>query len=387
MTERHAPQAVVSALLSLLFPMGAIALGGPAPADAGPTEPGAPAALDGAVNAALGDIRAGAAASQIGKRISAEKAGPAQGPTFRILSWNVQVFGKGMKPKRKEAYQKLLEHSFSNNRNVRVLAIQEVVNADMARYIDGMMPGPDNRWEPSMDDSKDSQDNLFFVRNDVAMDCDHPLFSGSGSREKSLHPARVAHMRAGDFDYTIITLHLTFGHGSPDGSRRELRHVLDWAQQYLRKSDSDPDLIIVGDFNLPTAAGKEESLRSKEKGWHPIDGIIGEYPAFRRDADAEGNRKPKNTELVPLVDDRTSRNKGEPANNYDHFIVTGDLFDEEYVQGSAGVVPPNFIESIQSKEHVLMSDHYPISAGFRMSGTGNDGRPIRLDGAAAACAP
>ena len=326
----------------------------------------------------------------VGQRQKPEASGnQSERSTFRILSWNVQTFGKSMKAKRQKAYESLIEQTFSRNRSVRVLAVQEISSLEIAQNIDTMFPGPDERWKLQADrDSNDSMDNFFYTRDDVTVDCERILFSGSGMREMSKHPARIAHMRVGDFDFTIITLHLTYGHGSTEGTERELRHVLDWVKKYLAKPNADPDVIIVGDFNMPTEAGKAASVRQGDRQWRPIEDILADYPKLRLETDVNGQRQPKATELIPLVDDRTSRsrqNGGGPANNYDHFIVTGDLFDEEYVQGSAGVVPPKFIQSIEDKNDVLMSDHYPISAGFRMGGMGNDGHPIKPDGGDAVC--
>ncbi len=312
--------------------------------------------------------------------------------SMRIISWNIQTWGSSVNPKRQDGYRAILDHMFSENRTARVLSVQELAHEAGAKNFESLLPGGADRWNLSFQDSTDSQDNGFYTQKDVGVDCDRLLFSKGGTpvepdKEKSLHPARVAHMHVGKLDFTIVTLHLTYEDGNADASRRELRAILDWLTEYYKDPKNDPDVILSGDFNLPTRKGKEQSTRGSEGNWHPVEDIIEEYPLFREEKDKQGRRRAKKTQLIALVDERTSRQKGEPANNYDHFIMSGDLWDEEYVLGSAGPMPANFLHGVEKKLEVYISDHYPISAQFRTSGKGNNRRAVRRDGNGACLAP
>ncbi|MBI5210199.1 MAG: hypothetical protein HY927_09545 [Elusimicrobia bacterium] len=380
MAKRSAVVAAPLLALALLGP-GAAA---PAAADdrlavgpAGSAGPGAGFEKD--VGKAFDDLSNATKAGALGK--GTQDQAPAPQP-LRIISWNIRVFGRGVKPEREAAVDSILERMFSEGHSGKVLAIQEVANEGGEGKFDEALPGKDSSWTPSFENTADSQDNAFFVRTGVEVDCERFLFK-EGSL-KSLHPARVAHVRVGDLDFTIVTLHLSFRNGDPQDSKRELRHVLRWLREYLSDPANDPDVVVAGDFNLPTRRGKESSARSREAAWTPIEDIIEDYPEFRR-GPAAGQDAPGKTELFALVDDLTSRRKGEPANNYDHFILTGDLYREEYVEGSAGVVEPALIERAEGRHDVVASDHFPISLRLRTGGAGNDGEPIRPDGPGRLC--
>jgi exonuclease III len=299
---------------------------------------------------------------------------------FRIISWNVQTFGN-LKPERAAAFD-MLSEMFSKNRSSKVLALQEVANdTGLGRFSD-LLPGGKDRWNDTFQNTNDSQDNGFFTQKSVTVDCEEFLFAredtdGRWRRrpDRQMHPARAAHMRVGDFDFTLITLHLTFAKGDTKKSGEELRNILRWLEDYLDNPENDPDVILAGDFNMSTRKGKGSS-RSKKP---VLEDIIKDFPTFARMYDSEGKHVPRATELISLVDAPTSRYKGTPKNNYDHFIMTGDTFYEEFVKGSAGPIPSDFIEAAEKEHDIYVSDHLPISAGFQSKGIGNDGEPIRTD--------
>jgi len=296
---------------------------------------------------------------------------------FRILSWNVQTFGK-LKPEREAAYE-MLGEMFSSKRSSKVLALQEVANDKGSDTFSDLLPGGGKRWNKSFQNTSDSQDNGFYTQKSVEVECDEFLFArenedgGYDRDDKAQHPVRAAHMRVGDFDFTLITLHLTFKGGDTNASGEELKDILRWLENYFDNPENDPDVILAGDFNMTTRAGATSSRKVT------LEDIIEQFPTFQRTYDADGKRVPKKTELIALVDAPTSRHKGETKNNYDHFIVSGDVYDEEYVGGSAGPIPAAFIEAAEKAHDVYVSDHLPISAGFLSKGTGNDGETIRSD--------
>jgi len=298
---------------------------------------------------------------------------------FRIISWNIQTFGSGLNPNREAAYASLLDHMFSTRRSAKILAIQELAQDGGADKFSGLLPGGSDRWNQAFQDTSDAQDNGFYTQNQVEVHWEQFLFASQDSsgrwrpdRDAMQHPARVAHMRVGDFDFTLITLHLTFRGGETDATVAELRNVLDWLEAYFKDPENDPDVVITGDFNLPTAAGRTGSKPALEE-------IIAQYPVFGPAYDEKGRRVPSPTELFCLVDEPTSRASGQPARNYDHFILSGDTYHEEYVAGSAGRMPAEFIHSVERAHSVYVSDHYPISSGFIYKNVANDGSRIRLD--------
>jgi hypothetical protein len=63
----------------------------------------------------------------------------------------------------------------------------------------------------------------------------------------------MAHFVVDDFDFTLITLHLTFADGDTAESVRELRTLLDLLDGYFQEPLHDPDVVVCGDFNIPSA--------------------------------------------------------------------------------------------------------------------------------------
>lgn len=302
---------------------------------------------------------------------------------FRLMSWNIQTFGGNIAPARERAYGQLLEHMFSRNRTAKILAVQELANDKGADTLMKLLPGGTERWNPSFQNTNSSQDNGYFTQKQVAVNCEQFMYAKQGEDgrwrsdpEKVKHPVRVAHMKMGNFDFTLVNLHLTFAKGDTNASIREFEHVLAWLNDYFADPNHDPDVIIAGDFNMNSAK---------------LHAVLQQWPAFRYEYDENGKPVPKATTMVTLVDEPTSRHQGVPKNNYDHFIMTADTYLEEYVMGSAGAVSPRLLEAIEEENETYVSDHLPISSGFYTNGNGNDERPIAADSTgkdpAAVCSP
>jgi len=290
---------------------------------------------------------------------------------FRIISWNVQTFGGNISPAREKAYGQLLDHMFSGSRSSKILAVQELANEAGANTFSKNLPGGADRWNPSFQNTNSSMDNGFFTQRQVGVHCEQFMYAKRGEDgrwrsdpDRIKHPVRVSHMQMGSFDFTLVNLHLTFKGGDSNASIGEFQHVLAWLSDYFADPDSDPDVIISGDFNLDA-----NTLRA----------VVQQWPQFRYEYDEQGQVVPKSSMLIALIEEPTSRSRGVPVNNYDHFIMTGDVFFEEYVDGSAGAVTPRLLESIERENDVYVSDHLPVSAGFFSSGLGNDGKPISPD--------
>lgn len=67
-----------------------------------------------------------------------------------------------------------------------------------------------------------------------------------------------ASFQIGNFDGTIVVVHLKAGSDTASKSKRalEMNSLLTWATNYLAEPANDPDLIIVGDFNFNPSDGE-----------------------------------------------------------------------------------------------------------------------------------
>jgi endonuclease/exonuclease/phosphatase family metal-dependent hydrolase len=229
-----------------------------------------------------------------------------------------------------------------------------------------MLPGGPSVWDSAFTDTTDTMDNGFWHKSPAFLR-DSFLLLTTDRRDsagrvitdeaRALHPPRVAQFQVGDFDFTLITLHLTFADGDTAESIREFRGILDYLDWYFTHPDHDPDVIVCGDFNTP-------SLLSGQTGRNGItlDEVFDKDPRFQI-----GERR-----FAVTVHDPTSRSSaasgGGPARNYDHCVVSADAL-EEFVQ--ARLVSTNILtDHPEDPEARLTSDHFPIVAFFKTRGEG-----------------
>lgn len=144
---------------------------------------------------------------------------------------------------------------------------------------------------------------------------------------------------------------------TPEQSARELRSILDYLDWYFSQPDHDPDVVICGDFNMP-------SLLSKQQG---RDGLTVDS-VFQQDSRFQvGERR-----FAVTVHEPTSRSSaaqgGLPVSNYDHCVLSADTL-KAFVQARR-VDPTILTDNPQDPEARLTSDHFPIVAFFKTRGTG-----------------
>src|SRR5207302_1876020 len=162
---------------------------------------------------------------------------PQDGAVFKLVSWNLQTYGKRIKADRKRASADAIARIFGDG-TAKVFAAQEIANETGAELVERDLDAGKGRWTKDFQDSSDAQDN-----------------------------------------------------------------------------------VVAGDFNLPTRAGKGQSRRAGARGWTPIEDVLDAHVLRGR--------------FKALVDEPTSREDGEAANNYDHFLVSSHLLDTAFVRGSA----------------------------------------------------
>ena len=282
-----------------------------------------------------------------------------------VVSWNIQVGGTSPTSgaARPPMVQAALSSMFAGT--YQILAAQEISNSETAEYLRSMLPGGAT-WKSAFIDSTDSMDNAFWYRDTVFMR-DSFLLLTTDSRDSSgrviadearaLHPPHVAQFEIGDFDFTMITLHLTFADGDTSESLREFKLILDYLDWYFNQPDHDPDVVICGDFNTPSVLSGETGRSGLT-----LDEVFERDPRFQ-----VGERR-----FAITVHEPTSRssagNGGTPARNYDHCVVSADTL-EELVQARR-VTTSVLTDHPEDPELRLTSDHFPTVAFFKTRGPG-----------------
>jgi exonuclease III len=228
------------------------------------------------------------------------------------------------------------------------------------------LPDGTENWTESFVNTTDAEDNGFWFRSEAGIDGEQTLFTtsmtdGSGrlitDPTRAVHLPRSAHFRVNDFDFTLITVHLPFAGGDTSESAKETRVVLDYLDEYFEQPGHDPDVIISGDFNIPSRLSGQTGSAGVV-----LDQIFDDDPRFQ-----VGERRFVVTVHEPTLR-RSVADGGTPANNYDHFVVSADVL-EELVQArrvSTDVLTAN----ADDPELRLTSDHFPVVAFFRTVGAG-----------------
>lgn len=284
--------------------------------------------------------------------------------SFKLISWNVQTFGD-VNPRRQALIRSAYAAVFSTS--AIVFAAQEIAHERGRALLENLLPGGEPAWQASFTNTPDSQDNGIFSQvNRATITAQGFLFAnkktGKPEKSKAVHPVRWAHIRVDDLDFLLLSLHLTFKGGEASASKKEFFAVLDWIKDYLQSAGHDPDIIITGDFNLPSGNGKVLSARHSDKKWIALEDAIQEHGFF-----ADGANK-----LHVLVDEPTSRPQKKPANNYDHFVVSSSIRGRFL---SAGRVRRELVDAADARKSARVSDHYPIEGVLCSKGDG-----IALDG-------
>jgi uncharacterized protein (TIGR03437 family) len=282
-----------------------------------------------------------------------------------LVSWNTQVGGTSTSPGdlRPPMVQAALASMFSGT--YQILAAQEIPNQDSADFLRSLLPGGTASWQQSFFDTTDSMDNGFWfqrstvLREAFLLNTTNEAESGKIITDPTLavHPPQVGQFEIDDFDFTLINVHLTFADGDTAESARELRSILDYLDWYFNQPDHDPDVVVCGDFNMP-------SLLSNQKGSGGItlDSVFQQDPRFQR-----GERR-----FVVTVHEPTSRSAasggGVPVSNYDHCVVSADTL-KAFIEARR-VDTAILTDNPDDPESRLTSDHFPIVAFFRTRGPG-----------------
>ena len=113
-----------------------------------------------------------------------------------------------------------LNRAFAGTYNL--LAAEEVPNTGSAQFLQTLLPGFATTWTTNFFDTSDPMDNGTWFRNVAILRDSFALFTtgaqdvegrASAETDKAVHPPQVAQFAVGDFDFTLITVHLTFADG------------------------------------------------------------------------------------------------------------------------------------------------------------------------------
>lgn len=203
------------------------------------------------------DIAKGLLALQ--KRIAAAKIPSSKlDETLNIASWNIREFGK---TKRTEAAIHYLAEIIGQFDVIGIVELRDDLT-DLGRVLKILGPYWRVVYSDMIPDAGGNRERLAFIYDKRAA-----VFNGFAAEAS---PPRVkqgeeylsevsfwrspymASFRAGNFDFILLTTHIRWGE-SVEARRKEIELLADWIEaKRLEKTKEDKDLIVMGDFNIPS---------------------------------------------------------------------------------------------------------------------------------------
>jgi hypothetical protein len=281
-----------------------------------------------------------------------------------LLSWNINAAAGPEDDPRTQMLRTAMGAIYSGTFDL--LAAQGVPGNLQAGSLQRLLPGGAGQWGRVFYDTTSGLDNGIWHRSNLvkltggfALDV---LQTESGrllhDANRAVYPPVVGHYQAGDFDFTLVSLHLFSANGKTDRVAGELTRVLDYLDWYFNQSGHDPDVLLCGDFGLPSA------LSGETVDGQTLDGLLEADARF-----GEGERR-----FVVLGHEPTERyTDGRAYLNADHCLCSVDAL-EELVQVRR-VSPTLLTDNPADPAERLTSNHFPVAAFFRTAGEG-----VELDG-------
>lgn len=252
------------------------------------------------------------------------------GTPLRVATWNLKRLGHG--DKRLDRIAPIMD-------GFDVVAVQEVMSRDAVGELLEHLPG----WKAEISARAVGRGRytewyaVLYRPERVAVE---RAFMLDDARDAFAREPLVVCMRAGDFDFCLVVMHVIYGREAR--ARDAEIDALGARLATLRADSAEKDWIVVGDFNrMPRAPGWD---RLRRAGWSFAAG--GEVA--------------------------TSVGKGGYRNAYDHILVDTDHTLE--LDGKARRV--DFVARACASDFdacsVDVSDHAPVTATFRVTGPDDD---------------
>lgn len=187
--------------------------------------------------------------------------------TINLATWNIREFGAGS---RTEASLHYLAEIIGQFDLVSVVELRDDLR-QLRRVLDILGPYWDVVYSDYSSDAGGNHERLAFIHDTRAVTftglASHVVPSDRKKNTKSDYisdinwwrPPYMAGFQAGAFDFILVVAHIRWGGDGSAGEAdraKELTKLAKWAGAKAKeKNVTDTDLVILGDFNIPTTAG------------------------------------------------------------------------------------------------------------------------------------
>ena len=274
---------------------------------------------------------------------------------LRIGTFNLENFD-GKDDQKLKAIAQIIEQNFD------VIGLQEI-STDGANQLKTKLD-QSQAWNFILGETGGRQRVALFYRKD--------LFTAQKVTEwqsvnltGTLRSPLVTYLKAGQdqqsFDFTLVILHQKGGGGKDaDRLRREQSDRLrQEVNQYQQNQQSDPDLVILGDFNSPSWSDQNRGLRDA-----PITFLTKDIETNAQENCLKKRGQPKTTDGRPRFSNRGT------GCVIDHIAVSQNPqgAEEEYLPQSLQILDPQKDLGFSSDRLYFqtISDHLPVRAIFRL---------------------
>lgn len=170
---------------------------------------------------------------------------PSQESHIRIASFNIRVFSNNSRDDKELSYISDILQKYD------LVAVQEIRDEEVLKRTIVILKnrGKEYDYEISNKVGRGVKERYAFIyrKDKVKVLEQGKLYEDKG--DKFIREPYYATFKAGNFDFTLITIHVLFGK-SEDERRPEIKEL---ATVYQKIQDADPneqDVILLGDFNL-----------------------------------------------------------------------------------------------------------------------------------------
>ena len=178
--------------------------------------------------------------------------------TLNIATWNIREFGKSP---RTEAAVHYVAEILGQFDLIGVVELRDNLS-DLGRVLKILGPTWRTVYSDMIPDAGGNRERLGFIYDKRAVTFNGLAAEANAPRAKKgveylpetsfWRSPYMASFRSGSFDFIVLTTHIRWG--DSDGARRKENAMLaDWIEaKRLEKTSEDKDLIVMGDFNIPS---------------------------------------------------------------------------------------------------------------------------------------
>jgi endonuclease/exonuclease/phosphatase family metal-dependent hydrolase len=178
--------------------------------------------------------------------------------TVNVATWNIREFGK---KRRTEAAVHYIAEILGQFDLIGVVELRDDLT-DLGRVLKILGPYWRAVYSDAIPDPGGNRERIAFlydkraiVFNGLAAEADAPRVKKGNEYLPAISFWRapyLASFRSGIFDFVVLSAHIRWGK-SIESRRDELQLIADWVEEKrASKSAEDHDIIVMGDFNIPS---------------------------------------------------------------------------------------------------------------------------------------